>query len=186
MKKAVLAALIAAASFQAVGSEYVSDGWYIGADVMSTGLSVEYGNNGEDVSSVGFALNGGYSFELHESFVVGVEVDLSHYGEFDYKNTAVADVGSIGINIKPKYFVADSDFYLGGTLGFGYFLYNYDYQGKSYNTETDTTLVYGVEAGYAINQNWLLNLGYRRASPDFGGDVDFDFDSFYGGIEYKF
>lgn len=183
MKKAVLAALVAAASFQAVGSEYVSDGWYIGADVMSTNFTAD--GTDIDKTEAGFALNAGYSFELHENFIVGVEADLAHYGEIDYGQNREEDFASVGVNIKPKYFIGSTDFYLGAHLGLGYFLYNRDEPNMTYNTKTDTTLTYGIETGYALSENWLLNLGYRKASPDFDG-VKVDLDTIYGGIEYKF
>ena len=70
-------------------------------------------------------------------------------------------------------------------MGLAYFLYNRDEPNMTYNTKTDTTLTYGIETGYALNQNWLLNLGYRKASPDFDG-AKVDLDTIYGGIEYKF
>ncbi|MCG7489905.1 porin family protein [Vibrio sp. Of14-4] len=181
MKKAVLAALVAAASFQVVGSEYVNDGWYIGADVMSTNVTVD----GYDERTTGFALNAGYSFELHENFVIGVEADLAHYGEVDHGYGVTEDFASVGVNIKPKYFIGSSDFYLGAHLGLGYFLYNLEEPNRTHNTETDTTLTYGIETGYALNKNWLLNLGYRKASPELFG-VEVDLDTIYGGIEYKF
>ncbi|CAM3639179.1 hypothetical protein [Vibrio aquimaris] len=87
MKKAVLAALVAAALFQAVGSEYVNHGWYIGLDVIDTELSANNwtGNQGSfnsasDVSSSSFAAAVGYDFKLAEPFSLGVELEYAYYG----------------------------------------------------------------------------------------------------------
>ncbi|EKM33624.1 outer membrane insertion C-terminal signal domain protein, partial [Vibrio harveyi] len=49
---------------------------------------------------------------------------------------------------------------------------------------------YGAEAGYEFASGLIVSGGYRASSVtidvESGGDVDFDFDGFYLGLDYKF
>ncbi|MFN3017437.1 porin family protein [Vibrio coralliilyticus] len=205
MNKKLLAALVAAVSFQAVGAEnvdvqqaergYLENGWYLGADIISTDLDSEFrGQSLQEVSSTSLALSVGYNFKLTEALVVGLEGEYSNYGKFDLVDVPLqavsgltvrsTDISAFAINLKPKYFVSGSDFYLGGTLGFG--TYHAEIETDQVNdSASDTGFTYGVEAGYALNNNWLLSAGYRSSSADIDG-FDIEMSTLYAGIDYKF
>ncbi|MDN3610860.1 porin family protein [Vibrio ostreicida] len=200
MKMKYLAALIAVASTQAVGAEnldtqrgYLENGWYVGADIISTDLDgTLFGPSLEEVSSTNVAFSVGYSFQVAESFVVGVEGEYLNYGEFDLAYSAVqskkvanTDISAFSLNLKPKYFVADSGFYVGGTLGLGTYHAEMTTVTNVSDSASDTGFTYGVEAGYALNNSWLLSAGYRVSSADIDG-FDIDMNTLYAGIDYKF
>ncbi|NOH54721.1 porin family protein [Vibrio coralliilyticus] len=203
MNKNLLAALVAAVSFQAVGAEnvdvqqaergYLENGWYLGADIISTDLDgTLFGPSFEEVSSTNVAFSVGYSFQVAESFVVGVEGEYLNYGEFDLVYSAVpstkvanTDISAFSLNLKPKYFVADSGFYVGATLGLGTYHAEITTVTNVSDSASDTGFTYGVEAGYALNNNWLLSAGYRVSSVDID-DFDIDMNTLYAGIDYKF
>lgn len=200
MKKAVLAALVAAASFQAVGSEYVNDGWYIGADVIGT--TFEADGSDSSPSSTSGAIAVGYDFKLSDSVVLGIEAEYADYGEFDFvpefaQNVVYSlDIKALSLYAKPKYFVKDSPFYLGVVAGISFYSAegkethsNVDVLGytidkvtfRDNETQNETDFVYGLEAGYAFNSHLLLNVGYRM------GDLKhFEHDTWYAGLDYKF
>ncbi|MYM57654.1 outer membrane beta-barrel protein [Vibrio sp. OCN044] len=198
MKKAVLAALVAAASFQAVGSEYVNDGWYIGADVIGTSIKADEVDLSD--SSTRAAISVGYDFKLADALMLGVEVEYADHGTFEFGSGVSMDVDSLSMYLKPKYFISNSPFYLGAAFGVG--TYNAEteikattnsvyYGGYSYGTyqltttrtdsESETELVYGLETGYAFNSNLSLNAGYRITHLDF-----VDIKTWYAGLDYKF
>ncbi|NOH69857.1 porin family protein [Vibrio pectenicida] len=200
MKKVVLAALVTSASFQAVGSEYVSDGWYIGADVIGTTFEAE--GSDSSPSSTSGAIAVGYDFKLSDSVVLGIEAEYADYGKFDfvvedYQNDVYSlDIKALSFYAKPKYFVKESSFYFGVLAGISFYsaerevtVSNVDFWGytidevtyRDNETQNETEFVYGLEAGYAFNSHLLLNVGYRM------GDLkNYEHDTWYAGLDYKF
>ncbi|MBU2898555.1 outer membrane beta-barrel protein [Vibrio hepatarius] len=202
MKKAVLAAFVAAASFQAVGVEnigaqhgYLDEGWYIGADIIDTDMVTEgeYSKSSE-VSSVSAAVSVGYNLRLSDSVILGIEGEYADYGKFDVVFPAEPDlkgnmdIQSLTLYLKPKLFLADSPFYVGPIVGFGRYKADINVQFREgskieYNSVSDseTEFTYGLEAGYAFDRHVFINAGYRTVDID-GTDLD----TLYAGIDYKF
>ena len=48
-------------------------------------------------------------------------------------------------------------------------------------SESETEFVYGLETGYALNNNVILNAGYRMANLK-----HYEHDTWYAGLDYKF
>ena len=203
MKKAVLAALVAAASFQAVGSEYVNDGWYIGADVIGT--TFEADGSDSSPSSTSGAIAVGYDFKLSDSVVLGIEAEYADYGKFDFDlpegfidgslsvDKISYDFRAISLYLKPKFFIGNSPVYVGALAGVGMYHatvdvpVNYSVYGFDSTTtvraedQNETEFVYGLEAGYAFNSHLLINVGYRMVNFK-----EFEHDTWYAGLDYKF
>ncbi|WP_114788049.1 outer membrane beta-barrel protein [Vibrio tetraodonis] len=216
MKKAVLAAFVAAASFQAVGAEnigsqhgYLGEGWYIGADIIDTTFEAD-GFNGSPSSTSG-AISIGYDFTLADSVILGIEAEYADYGKFDFVDNVnvnnryvyangfdkfSADLQAFSLYLKPKYFVSNSPFYIGAVVGVGVYSMERKSEGAGtivssrgtrnleYNntkSESETEFVYGLETGYALNNNVILNAGYRMANLK-----HYEHDTWYVGLDYKF
>lgn len=210
MNKKLLAALVAAVSFQAVGAEnvdvqqaergYLENGWYLGADIIDTDLvSDEDGTKSNEVSSTSASVSLGYNFKIIEDFIVGIEAEFVDYGKFDlvYSSDssikASTDIYALSLNLKPKYFVSGSKFYLGALIGVGTYktdldaevVVNQSVKSRMSQSRSDTGFSYGAEMGYAINNNWFVNGGYRVTNVDVDG-ADIDMDTLFLGIDYKF
>ncbi|MBN3573883.1 porin family protein [Vibrio neptunius] len=210
MKKKLLAALVAAVSFQAVGAEnvdaqqaersYLNDGWYLGVDIIDTDFVTDGdGAKSNEVSSTSAAASLGYNFKVIEDFIVGIEAEFVDYGKFDlvYRSDpsikANLDIYALSLNLKPKYFVSGSKFYLGALIGVGTYktdldaevIINQSVEGRTNQSRSDTGFSYGAEMGYAINNNWFVNGGYRVTNVDVDGS-DIDMDTLFLGIDYKF
>ncbi|MYM57655.1 outer membrane beta-barrel protein [Vibrio sp. OCN044] len=213
MKKAVLAAFVAAASFQAVGAEnigsqhgYLDEGWYIGADIIDTTYKSDELDGSP--SSTSGAISIGYDFKLADSVVLGVETEYADYGKFDFpitdrssqnvhiKQIFSHDVQAISFYLKPKYFVSNSPFYIGALVGIGMYkvkseidttgtltinTFQITRSEKVSDNESETEFVYGLETGYALNNNIILNAGYRMANLK-----HYEHDTWYVGLDYKF
>ncbi|MBN3493974.1 outer membrane beta-barrel protein [Vibrio neptunius] len=200
MNKKLLAALVAAVSFQAVGAEnvdaqqaersYLNDGWYLGVDIIDTDVNAtnwDGASSAGEVSSTSAALAIGYNFHIADSFVVGLEAEYAHYGSFDIAlkgDTAVNNLefSAFNLNVKPQYYFGHSGFYLGGIFGIG----GVGGENKSNGSEASgSSVLYGVEAGYAFNNNWSINAGYRTTTAEYD-NADFDMDTLFLGLDYKF
>ncbi|WP_339387654.1 porin family protein, partial [Vibrio caribbeanicus] len=148
----------------------------------------------------GFGFNIGKQFTLKDQFAVGVEAEYLSLGSFsstfNYNDPATGivldsdrnkmKVHAFNLNIKPKYYFADTDFYLGATAGVG--VYKVDLQ---VDDGSDWGFNYGIEAGYEITPELSLSAGYRSfmTAIDIEGakdDLELEFDSFYAGLAYKF
>ena len=95
-----------------------------------SGVTVPVRVNISDISrETGFGFNVGKQFALKNQFAVGVEAEYLSFGsfsttlKFNHPSTGVAltndktemKVTAFNLNIKPKYYFSDTDFYLGGT-----------------------------------------------------------------------
>ena len=175
MKKTIFALTIASLlSAPALASK---EGFYIGADIGSNKIESES-------VDAGFGLVGGYNFQVSPQVVIGVEGEYRNMGEekFNYEGySAKIKASSIGINVKPKYYINDN-FYAGAQLGVhrvseelkdNVDFLNFD--------ETNTGISYGLEAGYDFNNNVTVKGGYRGSSTS-----ELDYDTFYIGANYNF
>ncbi|MGF1860147.1 porin family protein [Photobacterium profundum] len=185
MKKTIFALTIASLlSAQALASK---DGFYVGADIASSSL------DGDSFDS-GFGLTAGYDFQVAPQIVIGVEAELRNLGKDKVSEEFLGDnyaaelkARSFGINVKPKYYFNDN-FYAGVQLG----LHNFrnelkltkNVESKTFK-DNDTSLSYGLEAGYDFNQNVAIKAGYKAANTKIEG-FDADYGTFYIGANYKF
>ncbi|MCG9683361.1 porin family protein [Vibrio sp. Isolate23] len=200
MNKQLLAALIAAVSFQAVGAEsvetqqagrgHLANGWYLGADIIDTDLNTKnwdgVSSTGE-VSSTSAALAIGYNFHIADTFVVGFEAEYAYYGSFDVvlNNSSTVrnlNFAAFNLNVKPQFYFGNSDFYLGGIFGIGGVGAENESNGS---TASGSSVLYGVEAGYTFNNHWSINAGYRTTTAEYD-NADFDMDTMFLGLDYKF
>lgn len=183
-----------------------AQGWYVGADGVFAEVTANGDNGGKDVThdlDTGVGVHVGYDLKFTQSFVTGVELEFINYGSITMGQTkavtsnggqVIADVDltftSMNLNVRPKYYIADSGFYVGGLLGFGSSkleleLTKSGYQSHSVDDETGTAFNYGIEAGYEFESAWMLYAGMRRATTELDG-TDFDIDASYVGVRCKF
>ncbi|MGF1680574.1 porin family protein [Photobacterium minamisatsumaniensis] len=183
MKKTIFALTIASLlSAPALASK---EGFYIGADLASNSLD-------SDSFDTGIGLVAGYDFQVTPQIVIGVEGEYRNFGKdkVSIPNFLDAELKahSFGINVKPKYYF-NNNFYAGFQLG----LHSVKeeekgtwWDGDTYKeSDSDTGLSYGVEAGYDFNRNVSIKGGYKAISVKPLG-VDSDYGTFYIGANYKF
>ncbi|EFP98528.1 hypothetical protein VIBC2010_08273 [Vibrio caribbeanicus ATCC BAA-2122] len=168
----------------------------------SYGVTVPARVNFSDMSKeTGFGLNLGKQILLNNQFAVGVEAEYLSFGSFSttlkmsnpstgmvydiVDDKSEMKVTAFNLNIKPKYYFSDTDFYLGGTAGVG--KYKADF--KSLGDGSNWGFNYGIEVGYDITSELSVSAGYRLFMTDIGykgGDIELELDSFYAGLAYKF
>ena len=153
----------------------------------------------------GFGFNIGKQFALKDHFAVGVEAEYLSLGSFsttlnyNHSSTGILlgiekakmEVAAINLNIKPKYYFTDTDFYLGAIAGVGIYAVDIDYQYLGSEDGSDWGFNYGIEVGYEITPELSLSAGYRSLMTaidveDAKEDLELEFDSVYAGIAYKF
>jgi len=189
-----LGAVVASASVQAEGN------WYIGADILNSDLKVEGDSSSSSATGLGIAV--GKELQYSENFKLALEGEYVYYGSFEEKasgsgNWAKVTVDGYGFNLnaKPKYQFSGTGFYVGAVAGLG--VMGVDFESKSnlanLNVKTDGSDVgfnYGAEVGYEFASGLIISGGYRISTVTIdvegGGDIDFDFDSLYAGVDYKF
>ncbi|AMF97309.1 MULTISPECIES: outer membrane beta-barrel protein [Vibrio] len=195
-----LGAVVASASVQA------NSGWYIGADIHNTEIDTEL--NIDSSSSTGFGIAVGKEMALSQQFVLAFEGEFIHFGSFKENGYFIDQFGTAhnasievegyaaNLNAKPKYYFTGTGFYLGAVAGLGVMGVDLKLDvptasSSSISTDgSDIGFNYGAEAGYEFASGLIVSGGYRASSVTIdvenGGDLDFDFDGFYVGLDYKF
>ncbi|HDM8043854.1 TPA: porin family protein [Vibrio campbellii] len=187
-----LGAVVASASVQAEGN------WYIGADILSTKAEGDSSSS----SAAGFSIAVGKEMQYSENFKLALEGEYVYYGSFEEKESymgnwvkVTVDGYGFNLNAKPKYQFSGTGFYVGAVAGLG--VMGVDIESKSnlaiLNVKSDGSDVgfnYGAEVGYEFASGLIISGGYRASSVtidvESGGDIDFDFNSLYAGVDYKF
>ncbi|MCR9527298.1 porin family protein [Vibrio alginolyticus] len=186
-----LGAVVASASVQAKGN------WYVGADLVNSDLKVK--SLSKDLSATGLSLAVGKELQYSENFKLAFEGEYIYFGDFEetfsYMGWPVkfnVDASAFNFNAKPKYQFAGTGFYVGAIAGLGVMSVSYEVKSSSTVTDDgrDVGFNYGVEAGYEFASGLVVSGGYRASSVSIdaenGGSEDFDFDSLYVGVDYKF
>ncbi|AUV85341.1 outer membrane beta-barrel protein [Vibrio campbellii] len=194
-----LGAVVASASVQAEGN------WYIGADILNSDIKSDFHSKKD--SATGLSLSVGKERVYSQNLTLAFEGEFIHFGSFDYNGYVNDGYGSypaklevesyaVNLNMKPKYYFSGTGIYVGAIAGFG--VMGVDLNRKVPSNPTlsaadDGSSIgfnYGVEAGYEFASGLIVSGGYRASSVTIdvegGGDIDFDFDSLYAGIDYKF
>ncbi|EJB5269016.1 porin family protein [Vibrio vulnificus] len=177
-------------------------GWYVGLEVIKADVAINEVNEVSYDLDAGVQFAIGYDKKISDAFLIGIEGEYVLYGSKTFGQVAanstagvvMADVeasfSSFGLNIRPKYYVANSNFYVGGLLGFASTSYEYeltkeDFKSASLDSDTNTGINYGVEVGYEFDSGWMLQGGYRGVATEFN-DVNVDITALYFGGRYKF
>ncbi|MCG9700289.1 porin family protein [Vibrio natriegens] len=190
----VLGAVVASTSVQA------NDNWYVGVDVLNSDLEVEGISSDDSVTGLGIVL--GSEVQYSENFKLALEAEYVSYGSFEKKESSMGDWVKVSIdgyafnlNAKPKYQFSESGFYIGALAGLGVIGVDFEVASNilDANGKTDGSDVgfnYGAEVGYEFDSGVIVSGGYRASSVTIdvegGGELDFDFDSVYVGVDYKF
>lgn len=180
-------------------------GWYVGLDGVFAESTANGDNGAKDFTydlDTGVGFHVGYDLELTRNFVTGVEFEFIDYGSFTLgqkkigssTGDVVADFDmsftSMNLNVRPKYYIAGSGFYVGGLLGFGSSKLEFEYTKSGYQSAsvkdfTGSAFNYGIEAGYDIGSTWMIYAGMRRATTELDG-TDYDIDASYIGTRFRF
>ena len=209
-----LGAVAASTSVQANDNWYVAVD-YLKTDLkandlnrLKTASELEGGLDFNSGNGIGIAV--GKQLQYTNNFVFAWEVEYIHYGTFTssgdgrsngvyYKDTWEVEAQSFNLNVKPKYYFYDSGLYVGAIAGIGVTsadlnvrveVPNYNESVSLSDDGSDFSFNYGVEAGYEFTSGVVVSGGYRASSVaidvEGGGEFDFDFDSFFVGVEYQF
>ncbi|CDT93231.1 porin family protein [Vibrio sp. CCB-PB317] len=189
-----LGAVVASASVQAKGN------WYVGADILNSDLEVEGHSYSSSATGLGIAV--GKELQYSENFKLALEGEYIYYGSFEEKASgagnwleATVEGYSFNLNAKPKYQFSGTGFYVGAVVGLG--VTGVDLEAKSNlsgltgkTDGSDAGFNYGAEVGYEFASGLVVSGGYRASTVTIdvegGGDLEFDFDSLYVGVDYKF
>ena len=211
MKKSLSLLALSAVASSAFAQD---DNWYFGLNVLNTNAEqtnsfrleqytdahLKYSDMSRET---GFGINFGKQFTLKNQFSVGFEAEYISFGSFSGKRyiyvstVSVAeesfelDAAAVNLNIKPKYYFADTDFYLGAIVGVGIYNVDIDIPGLGSDDGSEWGFNYGIEAGYEITPELTVSAGYRSfmTAIDVEGakeDFELELDSFYAGLAYKF
>ena len=194
-----LGAVVASASVQAEGN------WYIGADILNSDIKSDFHFKKDSAS--GLSLSVGKERVYSQNLTLAFEGEFIHFGSFDYNGYYYHDSNlypakievesyAVNLNMKPKYYFSGTGIYVGAIAGFGVMGVDLNRKVPSKPTLSaadDASSIgfnYGVEAGYEFASGLIVSGGYRASSVTMdvegGGDKDFDFNSLYAGIDYKF
>ena len=199
MRKAL--ALMALGAAAASTSVQANDNWYVAADILNTDLEMEGLDFG---SETGLGIAVGKQFQYSDTFKLALEVEYVHFGSFSldrnfgygsYMNQEI-EASAFNFNAKPKLHFSGSGFYVGALAGVGVTGVDIEQKSNMYGygdvktDGSDVSFNYGVEAGYEFTSGVVVSGGYRASSVaidvEGGGEFDFDFDSFFVGVEYHF
>ncbi|MDD1781918.1 porin family protein [Enterovibrio sp. ZSDZ35] len=164
-----------------------NEGIYVGANVLF-GAETEFEISGFAVSEgadVGFDFLVGYQMPLSDYVDLGMELEFRSFGEANFSNVLTLEGSAFYFNAKPKFYVDDArSFYVAGLVGFG----SMDIELKTATdsaSDSDSSIQFGVEAGYEMESGLGLSLGYKSATAEIQ-TIDFTTDGFYAGVSYRF
>lgn len=173
------------------------DYWpYIDAEYPSTGDTSDSDANGS--SSVYL----GIDTKVIDSFYVGIELAYSLLGDDSklFKDSDRIHIqehkgSAVLLRVKPKYYIADSDFYIAGIAGIGQFKTSltakgYDSSDDYSFSDTSTGYQLGVEAGYEFDSGLGLSLGYKNSFTEVSYNnsepIDLEYKALFVSAKYKF
>lgn len=177
-------------------------GWYVGIEAIKTDVDINDVNEESFDLDTGVAFAIGYDKKFSEAFLLGIEGEYVLFGSKTFGQVAATSTSGIvtadveasfsafGLNLRPKYYVANSNFYIGGLLGFASTSYDLEltktnYQSASLDSDRATGINYAVEVGYEFDSGWMLQGGYRGLATEFH-DINVDLTALYIGGRYKF
>lgn len=198
-------AMLTSFSVAAENNQRQADAWYVGADVVSSEATQGTDNNDDekyDLDVLG-GFHAGYEKNIVSGFSAAIELEFINYGSYTLEkvnartnsgHNIVADKDitftSLNLNIRPKYYIAETGVYVGGLVGFGRMTVEYEltksgYESLTLDDETGTALNYGLEVGYEFKNGWIVSAGMRNAKAEIK-HKDVDIKATYAGARYKF
>ncbi|KXF81109.1 porin family protein [Enterovibrio coralii] len=179
--------LAASLALGLTGTANANEGTYVGANILFAAQS-EFELSGVALSEdadTGFDAQLGYQMKLTDHINLGLELEFRSFGEADFANVLKMEGSAFYFNAKPKFYVDDDkSFYVGGLVGLGSMEIELNTSSGS-ASDSDTSIQFGVEAGYEMDSGFGFNLGYKVAKAEIQ-TVDFTYDGVYVGINYLF
>ncbi|MDW5415521.1 porin [Iodobacter sp. CM08] len=163
MKKNILASLILSTL---IASPAFAEGFYIGADVGSSNMSVDVNNNSLDKNNTAWGINGGYKFSPY----LAAELGYRDFGkaEENYYGLANASVkaNAVQASVLASYPFNDA-FSVFGRLGVASIKVTAEINAdvlaySKSNEKTETKALFGIGAQYAFNKNFSLRAEYNQ------------------------
>ncbi len=179
----------------------VKAGWYAGLDLVRTDASV---SNYDLDLDVGLGATVGYDFQIADNFVVGLDAEYISYGS-DTEHEVYAsgnasmnrelDITGINVNLRPKYYLGNSNFHIGGILGLGkvkvenevvarIHTAGFQSSSKGKSEDSDIAKTFGVQVGYDF-ESWGVLASYRLLTPEIDS-TDLDLKVITIGAQMKF
>lgn len=182
MKKKQL--LLASVAMFASGIVSANTGFYIGADIALSN-ETELEDNGISITEdndPGYNFVVGYDMQTHDSVKIGFEGEYRTFGDVNYYNVVTIDGDGVFVNTKAKLYAQGSNVYFAGLFGVG----QMEFESSTLSgSDSSSALQYGAEIGFELEQNLVLNAGYRAATAEFDG-VDVTVSGLYAGARFKF
>ncbi|WP_234495404.1 outer membrane beta-barrel protein [Vibrio maritimus] len=168
-------------------SAFAKPGFYIGGNipVANENYISPLGVKIDATNRLNFEFIGGYEFAISEKFGLGLEAQYSSVGEYKYKDISTSKADAFFISAKPKYYIADSNFYIGGMFGIGDVALDVKNHHFDFGVKNDAVgYQIGVEAGYQID-NLDVAFGLKDISSKIQ-NVDVRSSGPFVGIRYNF
>ena len=180
--------------------------FYVGANVLNAKNEAEtvlndFGYPGVTVTlkepsrELGASLNLGKNFRVSRNVYVSLETEITRINRFDMSSeielhkgaektfvTEEFKIRTYSFNVKPKYYVLNTQLYFGPTAGLSFFDTDENQQ-VGFN--------YGIETGIDVTPYLSINAGYRiyNVDLDIDGlpqDYKVRLHTSYVGLKYKF
>jgi OOP family OmpA-OmpF porin len=182
MKKNILASLVLSTL---IASPVFAEGFYIGADLGSSNMSLDVKNNSLDKNNTTWGINGGYKFSPY----LAAELGYRNFGKVDENYGMLytsIEAKAVQASVLASYPFNDA-FSVFGRLGVasikatakaeaGFFGYS---ESKE---ETQTKALFGIGAQYAFNKNFSLRAEYNQ----YAKIEDLKLSTFTVGANYSF
>ncbi|MCY9870338.1 autotransporter domain-containing protein [Vibrio barjaei] len=192
MKAAVLLVVF---SFMLASRGYAEpldrSGGYVGAEMpFAANSDITIGGFSIDPShEIGYALEGGYQFEMSNEFVLGVGLAMQNFGTMKYSDVSTTKTNAVMFMVRPKYYLESTNFFIAGVFGYGWSDIDVRNHYNQLHVKDDgSASTYGIEFGADFEQ-LEVSAGYRdmRATIGVGyQDVNVDTSGPYVGIRYVF
>ncbi|WP_112478976.1 hypothetical protein [Vibrio variabilis] len=94
---------------------FAKEGFFVGGNIpfASENYISPLGIKIDATNRLNFEVVGGYEFAVSESFGIALEAQYSSVGEYKYKDISTSKADAFFVSAKPKYYIANSDFYIG-------------------------------------------------------------------------
>jgi OmpA-OmpF porin, OOP family len=177
MKKNILASLVLSTL---LASPAFAEGFYIGADVGQSKLSIDTAGFSLSKTATAFGAHAGYEFNPY----IAAEIGYRNLGSVDLSNTAKLEGNALNLSAIAAYPFNDSVKAF-ARLGFGKVNHKFtdNRRFSSYNEDTsETKALFGAGAEYSFNKNFSLRGEYSQ----YAKFEDITISNLTVGVNYKF
>ncbi|NOH30559.1 outer membrane beta-barrel protein [Vibrio mediterranei] len=166
---------------------------YIGGLVGVVDSTFVSGYNIDTKGGASYSLLGGYDFSVHKHIVIGTELEYRSIrdGTISDGDEDVVDYSASGvsINVKPKYYFDDPQYYLAGMIGMGYYSIDVTQRPEDALSDSDNDKQLGLQAAIEFGTELKSGLGFALGISTLNlevSEVEFGYNMAYIKADYHF